>query len=69
LSVLKMDIEGAEVQVFSGDLSWIERVDCMVIELHDDSSFGPATSKIVPLLESAGFSRTQSGELTVFVRA
>lgn len=68
VSILKMDIEGAEVEVFSGNLDWISRVDSMMIELHDDSSFGPASERIIPLLEAAGFDHHRRGELTVFER-
>ncbi|MBL7965022.1 MAG: FkbM family methyltransferase [Flavobacteriales bacterium] len=36
VSLLKIDIEGAELELFSGpDLSWLERVDALAIELHD----------------------------------
>jgi FkbM family methyltransferase len=68
VSILKIDIEGAEVAVFSGNLDWIDRVDSIVIELHDDSSFGPASEKIILLLEGAGFGYHRRGELTVFQR-
>lgn len=68
VAILKMDIEGAEVAVFAGDLGWLDRVDSMLIELHDDSSFGPASGTIIPLLENAGFVHRQRGELTVFER-
>lgn len=32
---LKVDIEGSEVDLFSGDTSWMDVVDNMAIELHD----------------------------------
>lgn len=36
VSLLKIDIEGAELELFTGtDQSWIERVDAISIELHD----------------------------------
>lgn len=36
VSLLKVDIEGAELELFSApDLSWLERVDAIAIELHD----------------------------------
>ena len=36
LSLLKVDIEGAEKELFSGpDLQWIDRVEAIAIELHD----------------------------------
>ena len=35
IDILKVDIEGAEVQLFEGDTSWLERVGCLAIEFHD----------------------------------
>lgn len=36
LDLLKIDIEGSELELFStGDLSWISRVNTIAIELHD----------------------------------
>jgi len=47
ISLLKMDIEGAEAIVFSdGCEDWLAKVDNIVIELHDDSIFGPATDSV-----------------------
>jgi FkbM family methyltransferase len=36
IELVKIDIEGAEQELFAGDLAWLERVDCLVIELHGD---------------------------------
>ena len=36
IDVLKIDIEGAEVEVFSGKVDWLDHVGCIVIELHDE---------------------------------
>jgi FkbM family methyltransferase len=35
ISLLKMDIEGGEVAVLLGSSSWINRVFCIYVELHD----------------------------------
>lgn len=36
ISLLKVDIEGAEMDLFTGgDLSWIDKVDKIAIEIHD----------------------------------
>lgn len=35
IDLLKLDIEGAEREVFEGGASWLERVETIVIELHD----------------------------------
>lgn len=37
VDLLKVDIEGAEVQLFQGDLSWLERVNAIAIEFHGNS--------------------------------
>ena len=62
ISILKMDIEGAESVVFSSNYEeWIKKVDAIVIELHSDecrSIFGKAISGI-------NFGVSQCDELTV----
>lgn len=35
IDILKIDIEGAEKEVFYDTSSWIEKVDAMIIELHE----------------------------------
>ena len=35
IDFLKMDIEGAETTVFSGDLGWLDHVGVLAVELHD----------------------------------
>jgi FkbM family methyltransferase len=35
IDILKMDIEGAECEVFREPSSWIEKVDCLIVELHE----------------------------------
>ena len=67
VDLLKMDIEGAEAVVFGrGHESWIDRVGTMAVELHDDSSFGPATEIVTRA--TRGFTATRSGELTYYSR-
>lgn len=50
ISILKMDIEGAELEVFRGSSSWIDRIDSLIVELHErtkpgcNQSFYSATS-------------------------
>jgi FkbM family methyltransferase len=34
IDLLKMDIEGAEAEVFSGPMLWLDRVACIIAELH-----------------------------------
>ena len=70
ISLLKMDIEGAEVVVFSNPTyrQWIGRVDAMAIELHDDTQFGNATEVFIPAIASEDFELSTSRELTICVR-
>jgi FkbM family methyltransferase len=65
VDVLKMDIEGAEKEVFEA-CDWIEAVRCMMIELHD--RFRPGCSDAVNSA-APGFSRLQRGEVTLYLRA
>jgi FkbM family methyltransferase len=68
ISILKMDVEGAEAIVFKQNYeSWLSCVDNMVIELHDDSSFGKASDIVLNAASSVkSFDTSKSGELTVF---
>ena len=67
ISILKLDVEGSECVVFGapnvGD--WLWRVDCIAVELHDDTHFGPCTSVFRRAIEGRGFALSHSGELTV----
>jgi FkbM family methyltransferase len=67
ISILKMDIEGSEAVVFS-NLSpdgWINQVDVIVIELHDDSSFGKCREVFFSAISNKDFNISYCGELTV----
>jgi len=68
ISILKMDIEGAETVVFGGNTEWIGRVDRIVIELHDDSAFGAGTTVFNDAIAGRGFTVSRHGELTVATR-
>lgn len=65
ISLLKMDIEGAEAVVFSGgSLDWLDRVDSIAIELHSDSSFGDGAATYHKAIAGRGFKTKQFGEIT-----
>ncbi len=68
ISILKMDIEGAEAVVFTKNYEhWLSCAENMVIELHDDSSFGKASDIVLNAIASVkSFNISKSGELTVF---
>lgn len=40
IGILKIDIEGAEREVFTDSSAWIERVDALIVELHDRMKSG-----------------------------
>ncbi len=66
ISILKIDIEGAEAIVFgSPRLEWLEKVDNIAIELHDDSSFGKASEVFFDAIANQNFKISYSGELTI----
>jgi FkbM family methyltransferase len=62
IDLLKMDIEGAEIEVFEA-CDWQDRLHSIVIDLHD--SLKPGCSDVVNRALQ-GFSRTTSGDLTCF---
>lgn len=74
IDLLKMDIEGAETLIFSSsssasnDLSWLDRINTIAIELHDDSPHGPATPVFLAAVKDRGFELSRSGELTIATR-
>jgi FkbM family methyltransferase len=69
ISILKMDVEGAEAVIFSANVEpWIDRVDNLVIELHDDSIFGVASAVFASAIAGRGFAVSRHKELTVCKR-
>ena len=66
ISILKVDVEGAETIIFSENYqSWLDKVDAIAIELHDDSVFGKGREVFFTAIEGRGFHVSRSGELTV----
>lgn len=63
VSILKIDIEGAEVELFDRDTGWIELIDNIVIELHDGVSRG----KFLKAIRDQAFDVSICGELTCCV--
>jgi FkbM family methyltransferase len=65
IDILKMDIEGAEKDVFEGDVeSWLPRVRVLCIELHDHMRPGSVRAVYSALVRRA-FQRDQRGEIEV----
>ncbi|AWI90317.1 hypothetical protein C0214_19905 [Methylobacterium sp. DM1] len=67
IDVLKVDIEGAELELFSRNASWLEQVDMVLVETHD--RFKPGTEAAVRDAVRADFVELpQVGENIVFRR-
>ena len=62
IDILKLDIEGAEVELFQqADLSWINNVRCLIIELHDFMRAG-CSEAFYRAINGMSFQQYQSGE-------
>lgn len=59
---LKVDIEGAEVELFKGDVGWLTRIACIAIEFHDDSR---VRSHFDQIMREYGFQIFDTGSHTV----
>jgi len=69
IAILKMDIEGAEAEVFgTGPTEWLDRTDAIAIELHDGTAFGPATAAFQRAIREQDYRLGSSGELTTAIR-
>lgn len=62
IDLLKVDIEGAEVELFSGDPRWLKQVGAIAIEFHKDSR---QTSGFDQLMEQYQFSIYEGDPHTV----
>jgi FkbM family methyltransferase len=65
IDVLKIDIEGSEIEVFQGSAPWMHFVDTLVVELHD--RFRPGCTKALEAaLAGFDYHRAESGENIIF---
>jgi FkbM family methyltransferase len=62
VDLMKVDIEGAEVELFSGELSWLQRVRAIAIEFHDNSR---EMSQFDGIMREYGFDIVDEGPHTV----
>lgn len=68
LDIVKIDIEGAECELFARNFeSWVARTKMIIVEFHEQI-FPGSTQPIIALLTGMGFSVSVSGEYHVFVR-
>lgn len=66
IDLLKIDIEGAELELFSNAPIWLDQVDYMVIELHDRFRTGCSTA-FYSALQGRAFDQEIVGE-NLFIR-
>lgn len=64
VDLLKIDIEGAEADLFSGPMAWLDRVDCIIAELHSPFSI----SQFRRLLMGRGFDILNGRAMATAVR-
>lgn len=63
IDILKMDIEGAEKEVFSGsNLDFLTYTKCIALEIHDEFN---CRNDIYQCLSNKGFTHFNTGELTI----
>jgi FkbM family methyltransferase len=66
ISLLKMDVEGAEAVIFAENFEpWLQKVDAIAIELHPDSIFGKGPEVFFSAIQGRGFQVSRRGELTI----
>jgi FkbM family methyltransferase len=66
VSLLKMDIEGAEAVVFAENYQfWLPIIEKIVIEIHDNTEFGSASDVFFQAIRDRQFDISKSGELTI----
>jgi len=63
VDILKMDIEGAEYEVFAGVPDWISRVGILMIELHDQFKAGCSEMVYTAMANRKSW---RKGEITFF---
>ena len=69
VSILKMDIEGAECVVLHNCSSlWLDAIQILVIELHDDTDFGDAHAIFHTEISTQDFELANHDELTFCFR-
>lgn len=66
IDILKLDIEGAEKELFSGDSNWLDKVKMVILELHEKYAPG-CTELIHGVLTQHGFKKAlDKGENVIY---
>lgn len=68
VDILKIDVEGSEIEIFdTGSASWLNKVDNLMIELHDYLRPG-CEAAVSKALGPSAFDRSSRGEFVLFSR-
>lgn len=67
IDILKLDIEGAEKEVFSSSKSWLGKVRMLIVELHDRYKPGCSQS-FYSAVSGFDFAESRKGENVIMVR-
>src|SRR5262245_35606080 len=68
IDILKLDVEGAELEIFRGDLEWLGSVRMLIVELHERYAPG-CTAQLNAAMQRYGFEHVlDQGENVVFIR-
>ena len=54
--------------MFRDNPAWLDKVDAIAIELHDDTQFGDASDIVLSAVRARGFELSRNGELTICYR-
>ena len=69
IDILKLDIEGAEKEVFSGRQDWLDKVGILIIELHDKFKPGCSDAFYSAVSQSkSNFKQFHKGENIILVK-
>jgi hypothetical protein len=67
IDILKLDIEGAEKEVFSSSQGWLDKVGILIVELHD--KFKPGCSQsFYSAVSQFNFKKFHKGENIILVK-
>lgn len=63
IDLVKIDIEGAEEELLAGELAWLDRVSCVVVEMHGDRV---DCARIIETLGQRGYRRHVIGKENLY---
>ncbi|KAA9034601.1 FkbM family methyltransferase [Ginsengibacter hankyongi] len=66
IDLLKLDIEGAELPLFSKNLDWIHKVDVIIVEIHE--RINPGSTQYINDLLTPYFAISYTGEYVKYTR-